>query len=94
MINKDKEQNREIQIYAYYDREAEMYDIPFHSFGDLNSIRKFKIDAEKKGSIIEKFTKEFDLYKLGSFDMHLGKIKLKTELVIEGRKIAAMTEEK
>jgi len=87
-----KDQNREINIYTYYDREAEAYDIPFHTFGDLNAVRKFKIDAEKKGSIINKFTKEFDLYKLGSFDMHLGKITFKSELVIEGRKIAAMEE--
>lgn len=88
----EKQQNREIGIYAYYDREAKAYDIPFHSMSDLNAIRKFKIDADKDGSIINRFTTEFDLYKLGTFDMHKGKTTLKNELIIEGSKVEHLKE--
>jgi hypothetical protein len=90
----EKQQNREISIYTYLDREAHAYDIPFHTFSDLNAVRKFKIDADKEGSIINKFTQEFDLYKLGTFDMHTGKHTIKMELLLEGTKINSLKENK
>lgn len=88
----EKQANREVGIYTYYDREAKAYDIPFHTFSDLNAVRKFKIDAENKGSVVSEFTAEFDLYKLGSFDMHTGEHTIKHELLIEGNKLQHLKE--
>lgn len=84
----EKQKNREIGVYCYYDKEANCFDVPFHSMDDLNAVRKFKIDAEKEGTVISRFTKEFELFKLGSFDMHTGTFKLKKTLLVEGEKIA------
>lgn len=89
----EKQTNREISAYVYYDREADAYDIPFYTFSDLNATRKFKIDSDKPGSIINKFTKEFDLYKIGRFDLHTGKATLEKKLIIEGNKIQYLKEE-
>lgn len=58
-------------IYSYYDSKSKAWDVPFIAQHDVNAKRKFIMDARGNG-VINQFTEEFTLYKLGTFDMQLG----------------------
>lgn len=85
------DRDRKINVYCYYDKEAEAYDIPFFAMTDLNATRKFIIDVDQKGSVISRFTKEFVLYRLGTYDTHDGSFTVLPKIeVTNGEKILSM----
>lgn len=73
---------KEINVYCVMDLKAEMFDVPFFARNDLFAGRKFMMDIRnRKDSMVSSFKDDFELYKIGSFDMDKG------EFISDGRKL-------
>lgn len=75
---------KQINMYSYYDKKSQRYDTPFFSFNHLFAERSFRILADKEGTMMSKFTHDFELYQIGVFDNETGQFEYKKEFVIDG----------
>ena len=83
----------DLGIYAINDKKGEKYDIPFFAHSDLFAKRRFMMMANEPGTILHQFLKDFDLHKLGNFDVVTGNIKPQNKVVVEGLQIKKHIEE-
>lgn len=72
-----------IPIYAIHDDEANVFDIPFFARNDLFAKRKFIMDCQKEGTLLNTFKSSFSLHFIGEFNKGTGEIiPYATKLVI------------
>lgn len=78
------------QIWSYYDKEGDCYDVPFFSKDLLNAKRRFVLEVlHGDKTPVASFTDNFNLVQLGVFEVETGLItEPKGEKIsIEGWKI-------
>lgn len=85
------ENNNKLHIYCVYDVEADLYDVPFFTKGDLFAKRKFIMDCEirNKTTMIEVFKDSFELRKVGYFISSEGIFEIipEPETIIKGTEV-------
>lgn len=76
-------------MYAFFDKESEMYDTPFFTLDELNAKRHFQLVTQKPGTMLNTFITSFELYYLGEFDKGKGIMKLEERpaLVMTGNQL-------
>ena len=82
-----------IMAYAIYDNKGDRYDTPFFAFNDLFAERRFVIMSRDKNTPLGAFTKDFTLFRIGSFNVISGVLKEDKHLVIDGKQIGKEIEE-
>ena len=90
MIEESNKKAEQVNIYAYYDKKSDKYDIPFFAKDDIQAMRKFKLDtiANDGQSIIGQFKDDFRLYRIGMYDIKEGYLYQKSlEVVMHGKDI-------
>lgn len=71
-----------------YDKKSERYDTPFFSIDDVNAKRKFVMAIHDKKTLISQFKDDFELVKLGSFNVIQGQLVTdEKKSIIEGKNI-------
>lgn len=60
------------QVYAVYDRKAQYYLPPFVCRGDAEATRMFSEAVMTSETPISQYPADFDLVKVGSFDLETG----------------------
>lgn len=81
-----------ISIYGIYDLKGQRYDTPFFAYNDLFAKRRFIMLAEKEGSVMYRFNRDFELHNLGTFNVTTGEIVPEKNTVIQGSQITGITE--
>lgn len=76
-----------VTIYAVYDKKAERYDTPFFAMNDLFAERRFVMSIEDNKSIISRFKNDFQLVRLGFFNVLDGVMEQDMQVVREGVQI-------
>ena len=73
-------------MYAYLDTRTNKFDIPVFCRDEIQAKRKFQLDvlANDRQSVIGTFTKDFDLYYLGEYNVESGEVECIKELVVTG----------
>lgn len=59
-------------MYAFYDTKSKSYDTPFFCKNDLFAKRHYKMITEKEGTLINNFIEDFELHRIGYFDIKDG----------------------
>lgn len=75
-------------IYAFYDKKADRFDVPFFAHDDLSAKRHFYIVSEGN-DVIKNFLTDFDLYRIGIYD-HDGTMEMEKKLIQEGLDLNAI----
>lgn len=74
-----------IGMYAFYDLKSKRYDTPFFAQSDLFAGRHYKMVVEKPGTMINQFRDDFDLHRIGFYDLEDGTIVEFRECIITGK---------
>lgn len=84
-----------ISLYSMYDKKSERFDTPFFSIDDVNAKRKFVMAIHDNKTLISQFKNDFQLHKLGTFNVLTGKLNdLQDEvIVLEGNQIVKPEDE-
>lgn len=85
-----KRQTPVIEVYAYYDTEGKIYDIPFFARTSLQAKRRMEIDikAANEKTVIAMFPEKFELYFIGYYDQDQGILEPNgPKIVIKGSEI-------
>lgn len=78
-----------IFAYSIYDKKSKKFDVPFFANSDVFARRHFIMISEKKGTMLNRFVEDYDLYKIGSFCLDDGKIlDIENYQVMQGNKLA------
>jgi len=85
-VKVEKNDFENVKIFALYDKKGEKFDIPFFAHNELFAKRKFIMMA-KEESILKEFLDDFELAKIGSFNIITGFIKEEYETILEGIQI-------
>lgn len=75
-------------MYSFWDKEAEVYDVPFFAKGDLYAKRHFFMRIEQKDSMLTQFIDQFELHRLLEFDQETGEKVDQNVCVLRGNQIA------
>lgn len=59
-------------FYAIYDNVGEEFVILLECQNDADAIRRFGMEARNENSMICRYKNEYDLYKIGDFDIKAG----------------------
>lgn len=80
---------QKLEMYTFFDKKSQRFDTPFFTYDEVGAKRNFHMQSRKKGSIINSFKNDFELYFLGTFDIVEGEINLLEvkKLVLEGKEI-------
>lgn len=79
-----KKDLNEIELYAYYDKKSDFYDVPFPTRDEVAAKRKLEMDIGKEGSLLNQFSEDFQLYRVGTFNMKTGEISSLRKIVMRG----------
>jgi len=60
-------------VLAVFDEKAEAFAQPFFQNSDVLAVRAFTAAAQDKESLLNKFPRDYALYKLGTYDDNLGR---------------------
>lgn len=85
-VNVKKQDFTKVEIFAIYDLKGEKYDVPFFAHSELFAKRRFILMLDEKG-ILQKFLDEFQLIKIGIFNILTGGIEEDMKIVLEGKQI-------
>lgn len=66
-------------IYAIYDKQAEIHGPPFTAINDVLAMRTFNTIKEDSSSDIHKYPQDYKLVKLGTFDKKTGALNAELE---------------
>lgn len=76
-----------VNMYSIYDVKSECYDMPAFMRDDNAAERHFKMVVTNPDSMICKFKDEYEIYRLGQFDMNTGFFIQDIKLVLQGKQI-------
>ena len=77
-----------IKIYAIWDKKAKKYETPYFTFDDIFAGRRFLMlqDETDNPSMLSKFSEDFELRRLGSFNLLTGQIEAESpEKIMDGK---------
>ena len=74
-----------VGMYAFFDTKGNRYDTPFFCQNDLFASRHYKMVSEKEGTMMHTFKNEFNLERLGWFDLQTGGFEDDVETIIFGQ---------
>lgn len=78
-----------VNLYAFKDQTAEVFQMPFCCHNSKEAIRVFDIRLKDKDSMIGRYPEQFSLYEIGSYDDSTGKVEpIDIHLVIMGSDIS------
>lgn len=77
-----------INMYAVLDKKSGKYDTPFFSHNDIMAERQFTMVVHDTESMFHKFKDDFELQRIGSFNLITGQFLSTHEVVREGLQIA------
>ena len=80
-----KEIPGKLNVYAFYDKKTKQFDTPVFCRSDMFAGRHYQMVVEREGTIPCKFKKDFDMYKLGTFDLFTGKFSAEIQIIITGK---------
>ena len=75
-----------VKIFGLFDKKGKKFDIPFFAHNELFAKRKFIMMA-KEESILKEFLHDFELAKIGEFNIVTGIITADYEIILEGNQI-------
>lgn len=75
-----------LEIYSIYDLKGEKYDVPFFAHSELFAKRRFLMMLKEEG-ILSEFINDFNLVKIGKFNIIDGTLEEKQKIVLEGKQI-------
>lgn len=73
------------EMYAFYDKKAKRFDIPFFASSDLFAERHYLQILEQPGSFISTFPQDFDVYHLGTVNLQDFKFYRNFGLLLTGK---------
>mgnify|MGYP000319884520 CR=1 FL=1 len=79
---------QEIKIYSIWDKKAKKYETPFFAFDDVFAGRRFIMlqDETDNPSMLTKFSGEFELHRLGVFNVLTGEFVIEEpEKIMDGK---------
>lgn len=80
-------------MYTYYDKKSGQYDTPFFCINDVQAERKFLMDIKREDSIIAQFKDDFQIVKVGTFNVLKGSVKpITIQTIREGLQITETQE--
>lgn len=71
-------------MYSFYDTKASSYGTPFFCHSDLFAGRHYKMVSEQEG-LIKSFKKDFEVHRLGYFNIKNATFVEDLEVIIEGK---------
>lgn len=75
-------------MYSVYDVKGLRYDTPFFANDDLYAKRHFTMMIQKIDTMVGMFKDDFELVKLGSFDVETGKaVNIEPDTILQGKQI-------
>lgn len=86
---KKGQENRfeQVGLYSVHDLKGKKYDVPFFAHDDLFAKRKFTLIIKEENTIVNEFKNDFNLVRLGSFNIVTGKLYENLEIILEGKQI-------
>lgn len=82
-----------IGMYAFYDTKSNRYDTPFFCQNDLFAGRHYKMVVDRHDTMINTFKRDFEVHRLGFFDVFMGNFVDFHEIIIDGKKLYKEDEE-
>lgn len=79
--------NENLSMYSIFDGKAERWDTPFFAENDLFAQRHFYIISCKNGSMLNTFLGEFELYRLGTFNIITSEYTKSHKLIKTGKEL-------
>jgi len=76
-----------IYLYGIFDKKSGYYDNPYFAVTDIYAKRRYLLMMEEKQSPLKLFKDEFELHKVGSFDIQTGKVEQFSEVLLEGKQL-------
>lgn len=78
----------EIKLYSIWDKASKKYETPFFTYDDVFAGRRFIMlqDEDDNPGMLSKFSKDFELRRLGTFNVLTGEIKTEPpEKIMDGK---------
>lgn len=63
-----------VNAYCVYDRKSKIYNTPYFLINDQVAMRQFQAVVNDKESMLYKYPEDYQMYKIGEFDMLTGKL--------------------
>lgn len=79
-------------IYAIFDKKSEKYDTPYFAYSDLFAKRRFMLMLDEEKSPLAKWPGDFQLEKVGEFDIDTGMVTNESKLLIEAQSVVKSKE--
>lgn len=76
----------QLLAFAFYDSKSGRYDTPFYCQSDIFAKRHYKMVANDPKSIVHNFQEDFNLVRLGYFNINTGEFTSNHETVVNGEK--------
>ncbi len=76
----------ELKIYAIWDRKSRKYDTPFFAISDIFAKRRYLIMADEKRSPLAMWPEDFELHRVGKFNMDQGDMVGDGEIILGATK--------
>lgn len=73
-----------LNSYAFYDTKSNKYDTPFFCQSDTFARRHYAMVVKDTKNIISNFQEDFDLVRLGSFNLGSGEFTHNIEVIVNG----------
>jgi hypothetical protein len=76
-----------LMIYGIFDKKSLTYDTPFFAVSDLFAERRFRLMCNEKPSVLNTWTEEFALVRLGKVNIITGAVEADFEDILDGKGI-------
>lgn len=83
---------QEVYLYSHYDKKGDRFDTPFFTANDMFAKRLFIMNIQDGKSIMSNFKEDFELFKVGKFNVITGELESCKEMIEEGKKINKLEE--
>jgi len=80
----DENESYVLGMYSFFDIKGDRYDTPFFCANDLFAKRHYTIVTSEKGSMLNTFKNDFQLHRLGYFNLISGLLKQHPAEIIAG----------
>ena len=84
-LNDLENNSNTIGMYSFYDKKAKRFDTPFYCAYDLFAGRHYKMLTYKEDTMLNTFKFDYDVHRLGFFDLESGTFLEKHEVIIQGK---------
>ena len=86
-MQKNENQSDWLEIYAIYDKKSEAYDTPFFAHNEIFAKRRYILMAEEDRSPLRMWPNDFELHRVGRFNIKTACVIEENQLVLEGASV-------